>query len=74
MNKPSFTNNPRRIARLEFNYANGAKREKIATKEREEMDRKLLYASPEHVNQLFANVEAIRKRKAVPVETQLSIA
>lgn len=63
MNTPAFTTNPRRLARLEFNYNAGANREKIPAQEREEMDRQLLNVSPEYLQQLFANVAAIRKAR-----------
>ncbi|KPA84054.1 hypothetical protein ABB37_02177 [Leptomonas pyrrhocoris] len=68
MNVPAFTTHPRRIARLEFNYMEGANREKIPCAERELMDKNLLNVTPVYLNHLFANVEAIRKaRKPAPV-------
>jgi phosphopantetheinyl transferase (holo-ACP synthase) len=72
MNPPAFTTNPKRIARLEYNYNAGVKRETIPAEEREQMDKKLLNVTPAYLSQLFANVEAIRKaKKEAPAEAEL---
>lgn len=75
MNPAAFTTNPRRLARLEYNYNEGARRETIPAAEREQMDKKLLNVSPAYLNHLFANVAAIRKaKKNATAEVELAAA
>lgn len=75
MNAPTFTTKPSRLARLEYNYNEGAQREKIPAEEREQMDKKLLNVTPAYLEQLFANVAAIRKaRKGSVQEDELEAA
>ncbi|KAK7195860.1 hypothetical protein NESM_000517400 [Novymonas esmeraldas] len=69
MNAPAFTTNPRRIARLQHNYDEGAQREKISAAEREQMDKQLLVLEPEHVSALFDSVKALQKMKSNAVES-----
>lgn len=70
MNTAAFTTNPRRIARLQYNYDAGAQREKIPAEQREEMDKKLLQVSPEYLAQLFANAAALQKTKGKPAPVE----
>jgi hypothetical protein len=55
MNKPAFTTNPSRIARLQENYDEGVNREKMPTEDREKRDLHCLHVTNEKLLFLFQN-------------------
>lgn len=55
MNKPTFTTQPSRVARLQENYDEGVQREKMPTEERERRDMHLLHVTDEKLLFLFQN-------------------
>ncbi|KAL7697885.1 hypothetical protein N2W54_006834 [Lotmaria passim] len=55
MNKPAFTTNPARVARLQENYDEGVKREKIPTEDREKRDLHCLIVTEAKLLFLFQN-------------------
>ncbi|KPA84055.1 hypothetical protein ABB37_02178 [Leptomonas pyrrhocoris] len=55
MNKPHFTTDPYRITRLQENYDEGVKREKMPTIDREKRDLHCLHVTDEKLLFLYQN-------------------
>eukprot|EP00331_Platyophrya_macrostoma_P035035 CAMPEP_0176451034 /NCGR_PEP_ID=MMETSP0127-20121128/27543_1 /TAXON_ID=938130 /ORGANISM="Platyophrya macrostoma, Strain WH" /LENGTH=65 /DNA_ID=CAMNT_0017838907 /DNA_START=66 /DNA_END=263 /DNA_ORIENTATION=+ len=65
MYAPAFTQDPKRVARLQANYNEGRAREALSEMERRQLDIDALIVSPEKLSNLFSAAAAARAaRKA----------